>query len=788
MEVQEHQIDGMNNKPKPYRKAKFPESDNIYLPKVFFSMLSVAQKNSGKTFNICKLFHHFEKWPLKDPEDGEIVPIRVVWFSPTTTSANNSILETLSQLDRENDIVDEYEDHKLQERIDEVETIRQEVQEYQEYLRAYKKWMKVGENKLDFDDLLTLEKHNFEHPKDVFGDMKYKKVPCTVFVFDDLAGTKAFKNGRSVLNKFLIAHRHTSGGINVIFTTQNMRSIPPILRRNMDIYELKGQYPEIPETLLYTAAIDFVLYPDKTKEDFERDYEAVERANAMKAEADAVPTTFYGVKVLDANDNEVKKLYHIFLNLDDSEEAIKAQAYIDTNPSDTELVNYFKNIKTLSWKLTNIEPQLLSENARIVLDSYTVRRVQRLSDMNLYTSDLNVDGMAYESMNNNMYGTILMSLRKDYLGVNVAADPTQTVDFIYSNTNHEFSSNWKAKPNMLQNNQYFRLYIDGGNLGHISELKIKLIVYDEVLKTQEDTDMWSDEQVISDRTHIFINSRNRLPYESASSYIVNLPNGLIYGDDKTQYRLTVNYFQVTNSWYNIQDGYNNQFQISTDNFVDSVIDFSIDIGNPSVYDLDNELQTKLKDYFTVAYNRSLNKFVFSNTTGSTLYLKVMNCGQFIGFYNDQTFEVLAGETLESEKPVNMLGDELIIMRVRGDISFENSTIENMTTAEFYPSDILFTFPVNVPPYSLITWENITQTRFTHLINSQSKSIDQFVLEGLQQARMIGSYANKVMGGRLMAHPLGQRINDITKGAQSAVGVAQGALEKAHSVEQGIRRL
>ena len=93
MEVIEQQIDGMSNKPKPYKKTKFPESDNPYLPKIYFSMLSVAQKNSGKTFNICKLLHHFEKYPLKDPDDGQVVPLRVVWFSPTTTSPSNTILE-----------------------------------------------------------------------------------------------------------------------------------------------------------------------------------------------------------------------------------------------------------------------------------------------------------------------------------------------------------------------------------------------------------------------------------------------------------------------------------------------------------------------------------------------------------------------------------------------------------------------------------------------------------------------------------------------------------------------
>lgn len=230
---------------------------------------------------------------------------------------------------------------------------------------------------------------------------------------------------------------------------------------------------------------------------------------------------------------------------------------------------------------------------------------------------------------------------------------------------------------------------------------------------------------MTDRTHIFINSRNRLPFENSSSFIVNLPNGLIYGDGQTQYRMTVNYFQTCNSWYNIQSNYNNKFVLSTDNF-DTSTDFFLDIGNPSVYDLLSELQTKLADYCDVSYSKSLNRYIFTNKTGSTLYFNVVDCGQFLGFKNGNVYSF--DTDLMSDTVINMLGDELLIMRVRGDISFENSTIENITTSEFYPSDILFTFPVNVPPFSLITWENTTLTRFTHTINSQSKSIDQFIID------------------------------------------------------------
>lgn len=57
-------------------------------------------------------------------------------------------------------------------------------------------------------------------------------------IFDDLIGdASAFKNKRSsILNKLVITHRHLQ--INLLFTTQYIKAIPPILRANMDIFVL----------------------------------------------------------------------------------------------------------------------------------------------------------------------------------------------------------------------------------------------------------------------------------------------------------------------------------------------------------------------------------------------------------------------------------------------------------------------------------------------------------------------------------------------------------------------
>lgn len=61
-------------------------------------------------------------------------------------------------------------------------------------------------------------------------------------------------------------------------------------------------------------------------------------------------------------------------------------------------------------------------------------------------------------------------------------------------------------------------------------------------------------------------------------------------------------------------------------------------------------------------------------------------------------------------------------------------------------------------------------------------------QGISTARRIGSAVNTALGGRLLANPLGQRLNDFSKKAEGALGFASSALEKAQNLEKSIRRL
>ena len=85
-------------------------------------------------------------------------------------------------------------------------------------------------------------------------DLKRRLEKVYFFIFDDLLGTSAFKiRSESKLNNLVTLCRHHS--INLMFTTQYLTAIPPIMRNNVRLWVvfkfsnserlLKHVYPEI---------------------------------------------------------------------------------------------------------------------------------------------------------------------------------------------------------------------------------------------------------------------------------------------------------------------------------------------------------------------------------------------------------------------------------------------------------------------------------------------------------------------------------------------------------------
>jgi hypothetical protein len=79
-----------------------------------------------------------------------------------------------------------------------------------------------------------LSKYDFKDLKDI-PHPPYKYPRINFLIFDDLGGdAHACKKGNYAINDLTIRHRHLQ--CNLLFTTQYIKAIPPVLRCNLDIF------------------------------------------------------------------------------------------------------------------------------------------------------------------------------------------------------------------------------------------------------------------------------------------------------------------------------------------------------------------------------------------------------------------------------------------------------------------------------------------------------------------------------------------------------------------------
>ena len=230
----EKQLKNLDNKPPSCSKKKPPRSINLSLPPLYHCFLSVGSKNSGKSYSVVKHLKNYEKYPIKDC-DGNVIPQRIILFSPTADSPYNPIFLTLNHLDK-NDIYTEYTDAILQEVLDDIEQVKYDIEERNEYIKAYKKALKYKKN-IDDETLEILERHDFMAP-DELPKLRYNHPPANFIIFDDMiSDPNVFKkNGSDLVSKLTIKHRHKQ--ISLIYTTQYLKSIGPVIRKNCDIYQI----------------------------------------------------------------------------------------------------------------------------------------------------------------------------------------------------------------------------------------------------------------------------------------------------------------------------------------------------------------------------------------------------------------------------------------------------------------------------------------------------------------------------------------------------------------------
>ena len=111
------------------------------------------------------------------------------------------------------------------------------------------------------------------------------------------------------------------------------------------------------------------------------------------------------------------------------------------------------------------------------------------------------------------------------------------------------------------------------------------------------------------RINLYLNSVNRTLGNSASSFEMVMANTLLTADTNEIFFLNVVQFNTFNNFYQIQTGYNTDFQIILEPTTgdNQIINGTIPYGNLSVYDILNYLQTLLNGLINITYDKLKKK-------------------------------------------------------------------------------------------------------------------------------------------------------------------------------------
>ena len=237
MTIQEIQLDGFNQ-PLKFDKLDYPQCACGNCPRMFFNLLSVGARQSGKTYSLVKLLKHYESNKLIK-KDGTVHPLRFILISPTSEA--NPIYQSLNNLDA-SDIYEEYSDEVLQDIIDDIKAKREETDAFKEYQKAYRLLEETPEGKLSklYDKhpeiFRLLEKHDYATPNEI-EQPTYYEYPVNMVVLDDLMGGSAFTTrAQSKLTNALIKNRHL--GIVFCILVQALKSVPKNIRLNCSVFFL----------------------------------------------------------------------------------------------------------------------------------------------------------------------------------------------------------------------------------------------------------------------------------------------------------------------------------------------------------------------------------------------------------------------------------------------------------------------------------------------------------------------------------------------------------------------
>ena len=241
------------------------------------------------------------------------------------------------------------------------------------------------------------------------------------------------------------------------------------------------------------------------------------------------------------------------------------------------------------------------------------------------------------------------------------------------------------------------------------------------------------------RINLYLNSVNRTIGDKPSSFEMVMANTLLTADTNEIFFLNVIQFNTFNNFYQVQKGYNTNFEIliyNHDNeFHDSIIG-EIPEGNLTVYDIFNYLKVLLSGIINISYDKIKNKFIFtaisSNANHAYIYLNIINCDLLLGFSRLKRLKPILLEhniNIYSEQPINVISITNIFVHVSGDLYLNDENYDNHNSSEIDNNNIIFSMAIDKPFNTCLSYNNIDGgNSFYYRLDNSKANINRFKLE------------------------------------------------------------
>lgn len=224
------------------------------------------------------------------------------------------------------------------------------------------------------------------------------------------------------------------------------------------------------------------------------------------------------------------------------------------------------------------------------------------------------------------------------------------------------------------------------------------------------------------KTNLYLNSINS---SDNSKIIINIPDGIIKCNDNEDFFISLISFNTAYSFYQVIDGYNNDFQVIHQGTTTS---YKLPVGNISVNDILTYFESiKNTAEIILTFDKKTNKFSFDTQNHNhSVILVLVNCHKLLGF--DKTVsqvDLTHPISLVSPNPINVMSITNLYLHLDAgfDISLNDNNLDNFNISNgiVKPNNILCAIPIKQCYNSIISYENYDGgTSFNFQLNKQEQ--------------------------------------------------------------------